>query len=400
MPSPPSRGRGSKLGNEIDYAKTRLVASLAGAWIETSSAWRTPAANNGSPPSRGRGSKQADDPRRGVRSRQGRLPRGGVDRNDTIAIIIRQRSGRLPRGGVDRNDDGSTSHLNFTKSPPSRGRGSKPYGTNGYTWTAGVASLAGAWIETMLMAKAPSRGHVASLAGAWIETLSRREGNLRLTRRLPRGGVDRNTPTSAIDAASASPPSRGRGSKHSSDDARNASVRRLPRGGVDRNQREHGLTADGKGRLPRGGVDRNVSSEGRSAHASGRLPRGGVDRNYRNIEGETRIKAGRLPRGGVDRNNALLQKNAAARGRLPRGGVDRNTAPCLPPCSSARSPPSRGRGSKPSFVGCRWSREASPPSRGRGSKHKRDAPRGCRPMVASLAGAWIETFHRFMKWSL
>ena len=100
------------------------VASLAGAWIETDI----------------RGLQNHIDP--------GRLPRGGVDRNIFTPGI---------------NDWG-------TSSPPSRGRGSKLWYHRHRDNVYRVASLAGAWIETLIDLGGDADRDVASLAGAWIET--------------------------------------------------------------------------------------------------------------------------------------------------------------------------------------------------------------------------------------
>lgn len=53
--------------------------------------------------------------------------------------------------------------------------------------------------------------------------------------------------------------------------------RRLPRGGVDRNRKGHHGARRGESRLPRGGVDRNLRSAGSTPCTSSRLPRGDVD---------------------------------------------------------------------------------------------------------------------------
>ena len=55
-------------------------------------------------------------------------------------------------------------------SPPSRGRGSKPNAMRDDLDPQKVASLAGAWIETVQKRAAVRAITVASLAGAWIET--------------------------------------------------------------------------------------------------------------------------------------------------------------------------------------------------------------------------------------
>ncbi|WP_234906064.1 CRISPR-associated endonuclease Cas3'' [Affinirhizobium pseudoryzae] len=62
--------------------------------------------------------------------------------------------------------------------------------------------------------------------------------------------------------------------------ARPSRTRRLPRGGVDRNDCLDGSpVVDLESRLPRGGVDRNFVGNGGGSLEKRRLPRGGVDRN-------------------------------------------------------------------------------------------------------------------------
>ncbi len=222
--SPPSRGRGSKRDRRVAELHGRLVASLAGAWIET----------------------RAQVPRSS--STPCRLPRGGVDRN-----ILSQASGGAPRG-----------------SPPSRGRGSKRRDAGPRARRCAVASLAGAWIETPASVPTrrprkpspPSRGRgskllaglvdrlgglVASLAGARIETARGRLRARRCRCRLPRGGVDRNSASVIVKRP---------------DD------RRLPRGGVDRNNRSMSMTDNemesppsrGRGSKPgRRGIERYLA---------------------------------------------------------------------------------------------------------------------------------------------
>ena len=126
-------------------AKAERVASRAEAWIETSSG-RTSGPPSGSPPARRRGSKRLSPrdveagplspPARRRGSKHGPLCAGhGHD-------------GRLPRGGVDRN---------FSYFPDPEGK-------------AVVASRAEAWIETGRAAWFVPVHRVASRAEAWIET--------------------------------------------------------------------------------------------------------------------------------------------------------------------------------------------------------------------------------------
>ncbi len=214
--------------------------------------------------------------------------------------------------------------------------------------------------------------------------------------------------------------------------------RRLPRGGVDRNTKAASLCCEGWCRLPRGGVDRNHRRAlvvGQRA-ASPPSRRRGSKRRYslfaRDVgpsppsrrRGSKHLlpfehlaatdvaslaeawietassttaamhRACRLPRGGVDRNTDVLRGNAGVVGRLPRGGVDRNTANLRIEVEEELSPPSRRRGSKPDTAtalsavhGCRLlgggvdrnsasttcpeAQRTSPPSRRPGPKHQR-----------------------------
>ncbi len=95
--SPPTRGRGSRL----DSAKPILGATL-------------------SPPTRGRGSKHVTL-RRGDDHPPGRPPRGGVDRNVSGVGRASVVSRRPPRGGVDRNNGGSWTSFTCNGSRPPRG---------------------------------------------------------------------------------------------------------------------------------------------------------------------------------------------------------------------------------------------------------------------------------------
>ena len=236
--SPPSRGRGSKL--ELDrpgFAPSRRplrggvdrniesrdrrtrptqVAPFAGAWIETSMTRPPQPRSFLSPPSRGRGSKPA--------CRGRRCPARQVAPFAGAWIET-----RWPRPRFDA----------LVGSPPSRGRGSKPRvdrACDRRRWSPPSRGR-GSKLQRRGLRSPPPR--VAPFAGAWIETLglARREGGSR------------------------SPPSRGRGSKLVI--RRQVLIRRPGRplrGGVDRNLAGRGLEGAGVGRPLRGGVDRNRRS--------------------------------------------------------------------------------------------------------------------------------------------
>src|SRR4029077_7968040 len=69
-----------------------------------------------------------------------------------------------------------------------------------------------------------------------------------------------------------------------------------PRGGVDRNRLSGALERPAPGRPPRGGVDRNIAMTRSTCGASSRPPRGGVDRNT--ISCNVPVLVGGRPRAG------------------------------------------------------------------------------------------------------
>src|SRR3546814_3840937 len=79
----------------------------------------------------------------------GRLLRGGVDRNSCVMGWAVTRVSRLLRGGVDRNVGATLAAFIVARSPPARRRGSKPDRDCGVTTRQDVASCAEAWIETL-----------------------------------------------------------------------------------------------------------------------------------------------------------------------------------------------------------------------------------------------------------
>ena len=321
-PSPPSRGRGSKLKHPEVNQLLVGVASLAGAWIETLrnrfEASKTP----------------------------GRLPRGGVDRNVLLVtregcMIVASLAGAWIETSI-RWSPGRSGR----SSPPSRGRGSKPpYGPH-VPHGQPVASLAGAWIETISWRLSDIRALVASLAGAWIETSIEDEPDT-CGRRLPRGGVDRNCMVGAIQRVqSASPPSRGRGSKRPEPDLQRGNGRSPP--------------SRGRGSKPYIGGQGAISLWSPPSRGRGSKP-------------------------GQTRPMWWLPGSPPSRGRGSKPWHQGSLH------ASGLSPPSRGRGSKLDDVDLSVICDVSPPSRGRGSKHDMLGDLLHIPPVASLAGAWIET---------
>ncbi len=187
------------------------VASHAEAWIETRTS-RSPTWRRRSPPTRRRGSK---------RWASGRLL---VSRPSPPT----RRRGSKPGGrSVRRCPCGS---------PPTRRRGSKLRINPPHPESHPVASHAEAWIETC-----PDRaGHrhrgVASHAEAWIET-QYRPGQSPRWRVASHAEAWIETPSPAMSPRRQrwSPPTRRRGSKPYRPADQSCPGRRLPRGGVDRN---------------------------------------------------------------------------------------------------------------------------------------------------------------------
>ncbi|PXV67833.1 hypothetical protein C8D93_105190 [Sinimarinibacterium flocculans] len=181
--SRPSRARGSKRHRRAEDHGVRVVAPLAGAWIETVR------------------------PVGRAQPLHGRAPRGRVDRNDSATAVLVPATGRAPRGRVDRNSNSGCFLLR----------------------TAPVAPLAGAWIETYVHPHVTCELLVAPLAGAWIETRLPRARRTGTSCRAPRGRVDRNVRSnSEIDDDRTSRPSRARGSKRSRRQADRAALQSRP----------------------------------------------------------------------------------------------------------------------------------------------------------------------------
>ena len=366
-PSPPSRGRGSKLKpseggtgspsrplrggvdrNPLDAMPLSIcrVAPFAGAWIETISEGGLDLIGRMSPPSRGRGSKLR------ASSRAACHPASPPSRGRGSKLF--------------RKDAGSS----YDWSPPSRGRGSKP--SQGVT-----GALRGL--------SPPSRGRGSKLVGML--------GPIGAPGRPLRGGVDRNDATELATLE--------------------ALERRPLRGGVDRNPSRAGLTPDAKssppsrGRGSKLGNGQNQQQALQSPPSRGRGSKRGLRQPHLRygsvapfagawIETSPRSPSRRSPpgrplRGGVDRNRSFRPSICSTACRPLRGGVDRN----MPTSGSAYFGPVAP------FAGA-WietcaSRSAlralnrSPPSRGRGSKHGRPDQAKGYARVAPFAGAWIET---------
>ena len=223
-----------KPAHRRQYRRSLLVASRAGAWIETCApSTISPIA---SLPARGRGLKQFGA------AQVGAAQVGVASRAGAWIETARCRARRPIRARVASRAGAwiETSAIDLTtsldQSLPARGRGLKPPGRSRHSrGPSRVASRAGAWIETMgsrqicdeCIQSLPARGRglkpptasndaswppVASRAGAWIET--RRRANVGLS------------PLSL--------PARGRGLKRQLRRRRRSCARsRFPRGGVD-----------------------------------------------------------------------------------------------------------------------------------------------------------------------
>ena len=365
--SPPSRGRGSKRNRRLVNVDAARVAPFAGAWIETEK-------------------DPVDDFFRGVApfagawietSKRGRgvaawrvAPFAGAWIETVASMQITIGAGASPpsRGRGSKPSCGCKNRA-ARGSPPSRGRGSKLRQTHQQVATPTVAPFAGAWIET---------------SNPMPVTFGEQGRPLR-------GGVDRNVQAGeTMEQPTMSPPSRGRGSK-----------RRGRRRAVDRTSsppsRGRGSKLDALKELR--AVDESPPSRGRGSKQITivlRPPRAVAPFAGAWIEtarrADPRHKVPRRPlRGGVDRNFGI----GASRRRItvaPFAGawIETRNTPSSPNTAS-RSPPSRGRGSKPRGSGLGRRGGGSPPSRGRGSKQKITTDRSARRRVAPFAGAWIET---------
>ena len=391
--SPPARGRGSKRCRHGAVTAMAAVAPRAGAWIETVGSRRRPSAITTVAPRAGAWIETAM-PRRARRSQHGRPPRGGVDRN------IRRLSAPMPASHV-----APRAGAWIETSSACVGRAS----------ARGVAPRAGAWIETPADRDGRRDSRVAPRAGAWIETTARLR-RLRRRRVAPRAGAWIETqPSAARDAGCASPPARGRGSKHAADAGTVGAQRgRPPRGGVDRNRRR-ATGRPGGCVAPRAGAWIETSLAAPAVGPATVAPRAGAWIETCLDDRQLRRAAGRPPRGGVDRNSADQCRRRPATRRPPRGGVDRNCCRRSRRAPATQVAPRAGAWIETrAWPPTRHRPMQSPPARGRGSKHRpsqiatalRRPPRGGvdrnmiqasmpgRTAVAPRAGAWIETAAR------
>ncbi len=275
-----SRERGSKLVIQYAVPARYPVALLAGAWIET-----------GAMALNIRGLQVAllagawiETPvdRKHTGWREGRSPRGSVDRNHAPETKLFHRLCRSPRGSVDRNSNISLDDLR----------------------EEGVALLAGAWIETTSTRRKRCASSVALLAGAWIEH-SGSGYRPQPLRRSPRESVDRNSFGKLAGFILCQVA--------------------LLAGGVDRNivgrvLRRFGIVA----LLAGGGVDRNGHQWQAPAENLRRSPRGGLDRNFASVE---QAVAPHLSLSSWERGSKLCRGALAMalNPSLSRGSADRNT---------------------------------------------------------------------------
>ena len=296
--SPPVRGRGSKLVAERHVGIVERVAPRAGAWIETRSASRAAA------------------------RRPRRPPCGGVDRNLACAVIAAN-----------------------SRSPPVRGRGSKP------DVPAALAALArrppcGGVDRNRLETSRRNACRVAPPCGGVDRNTCARRSLRGGGGRPPCGGVDRNAANrSAACSVWTSPPVRGRGSKHPSVMPLSIASSVAPRAGAWIE------TPCG----PRSARPRRVAPRAGAWIETPCGPRSARPRRSPPVRG----------RGSKHWHRRRVLKRHQSPPVRGRGSKPRQT---VPQARSAQSPPVRGRGSKLRYRRQRRSRAGSPPVRGRGSK--------------------------------
>ena len=392
--------------------RIRTVAARAEAWIETPSG----ASRSALPDVASRAEAWIETGPRPARHALAwrRLPRGGVDRNGAQAPKWRRTPRRL-RAEAWIEMHGMSPESWETASPPARRRGSKHAADS--RGSAGLASPP-ARRRGSKLGQGPQDMRwlgVASRAEAWIETAHKR-----------RNGVERLV-------ASA----RRRGSKCTACPPNLGKLRRLPRGGVDRNTPPTPAGAQGSHRLPRGGVDRNrgqrydpmhhvVASRAEAWIETTRTVTASISRLVASraeawIETPCSASAAASPRG-ASRAEAWIETFIKT-ARLPRRAVAsraeawiETSSTATPIAATSWSPPARRRGSKPPgprrhrLVGQspparrRGSKPAhglldhheamSPPARRRGSKLQLHQAVAQSDPVASRAEAWIETSAR------
>ena len=323
-----------------------------------------------------------------------RPPRGGVDRNScrtqTAARVTEEVA---PLAGAWIETSAARRREDYRpKSPPSRGRGSKP--TN---------------IERRERQRLspPSRGRGSKLTpGDRLPD--------RVRSRPPRGGVDRNSPGVRRRPGSSSgeyvvvAPLGGR-----FPDQNGAIVAPLAGAWIETviGQRRRMNCPPRVGR--RNSVVNSIRtqpvapSRGRgskqSPHQVAPLAGAWIE-TFRGV-GDVLV-AGRPPRGGVDRNQRLLHRRWCVAWSPPSRGRGKRAQGREHP-RLARSPPSRGRGSKPQRMGLSERRRRPP----RGGVDRNNmwscwfarcpietpADRHARATVAPLAGAWIRARHDAVK---
>ena len=319
---------------------------------------------------------------------------------------------RVPRGRADRNSAGGGSRLAAVLSRPARARGSKPFlaraahpastsrparargskrGTAGpATLARGVASRAGARIETACCAASWCRRRRRVPRGRADRNVSVEVEVLDTNRRVPRGRADRNEYVREHELRPDGRVPRGRADRNSAGTvAASICSRRVPRGRADRNAHEVDHVVCRHRRVPRGRADRNKRGSALRAGivvasragarietvATRRRPAISMSRPARargSKLGVGRVgpdgRACRVPRGRADRNEGFCNQAKAQESRVPRGRADRNTgsAPGRRGCRMSR--PARARGSKPDRPRCVSGTERSRPARARGSK--------------------------------
>ena len=337
--------------------------------------------------------------------------RAGARIETTGSGIARRCCCRLPRGGADRNCRRLLASIAPSWSPPARGRGSKLSAVWIHFLAQGVASRAGARIETQVKDVNLANNGCRLPRGGADRNLHYSRRHLHDCRRLPRGGADRNSRSVEVRKASrVSPPARGRGSKHFPMPGCKRSGGRLPRGGADRNNLISSSAVPLKSRLPRGGADRNwhgghrprdarvasragarietnmptvaVSAWLVASRAGARIETGqsaclrrillspparGRGSKPTNILGIVGTASRRLPRGGADRNVlivlALLPSVVAS-----RAGARIETSFFAATASRARVASRAGARIETASSGRFFATLESPPARGRGSK--------------------------------
>ena len=233
----PSRERGSKRLQGFKSKSLRIVAPLAGAWIETPLFGWFDCCIGVSLPSRERGLKpaiqsQSSEAELSLPSRE----RGS--KRDMRLFVCQGGQGRSPRGSVDRNALIMIGLALVITSLPSRERGSKHRRVDDTGIDAPSLPSRERGSKRQLIQKILINRHVAPLAGAWIET-----------------EIEPDAP----QIRGRSLPSRERGSKQPAPRSGGARYMSLPSPSVDRNLTYTSPSVKMcRRRSPRGSVDRNI----------------------------------------------------------------------------------------------------------------------------------------------